>query len=187
MRFLIMTMISFWTLFAQAGVYAELNGLYSTDTFTRTTSSSNSKTYYALDIHANLENKERFYAGFHVDQISLIEDDGSGSQSTLTSLNMGPMFMWVMDRKKTFSLALGYNLLANGTFTVTGSTSATLTGSGMWGSFGVMPEVAENWYLGFRLTYYSLSYTKSTVGSAASDVSYSRTLIYPTFALAWRY
>ncbi len=187
MRFFVFAIVSVVVAVAKAGVYAELNGFYSTDAFTTAKTANYSKTYYALDIYANLENKNQFYAGFHVDQVGATEEGAPGSTVTLTSLNMGPMAMWLMDRKKIFSLSAGYNLLANGSLSVTGSSAATLTGTSLWGSLGVMPEVAENWFVGFRLTYYSLAYSKSTVGSAASDVSYSRNLIYPTFALAWRY
>jgi hypothetical protein len=187
MKFLVFIATSVFIFSAHAGLYGELNGLYNTDSFTTATTAAYSKTYYALDIHSNLENKNRFYGGFHVDQVTLTEQATAATTTTLTSLNMGPMLMWVMDHKKTFSLSAGYNVLANGTYTVTGSQSATLTGSGLWASLGVMPEISDNWFIGFRLTYYSLSYAKSTTGSAAADVSYSRTLIFPTFGLAWRY
>jgi len=187
MKCLLLILLSLLSVAAHAGVYGEVNGYYSSDIFTTATTATNSKTYYSLDIHSNLENKSRFYAGFHVDQVNLIEENGAASSSTLTSLNMGPMAMWVIDHRKTFSLAAGYNLLANGTYTVTGSSAATLTGTSLWGSFGVMPEVTDNLYIGFRVTYYSLSYAKSTTGAAAADVAYTRNLIFPAFALAWRY
>lgn len=185
--FLILGLFTVGALSARAGVYGELNGLFSTDVFTTATAATYSKTYYALDIYANLENKNRFYAGFHVDQVAATEEGTPGSQVTLTSLNMGPMAMWVIDRRKTFSLSAGYNFLANGSLTVTGSPAATLTGTSLWTSLGVMPEVAENLFVGFRLTYYSLSYAKSTVASATADVSYTRVMMFPTFGLAWRY
>ncbi len=187
MKSCIFALVTFIATIANAGIYAELNGLYGSDTFTTTTNASYSKTYYALDIHANLENKARFYGGFHVDQVNFTEQPNSSTTTTMSSLNMGPMFMWVMDHKKTYSLAAGYNLLANGSLTTTGSNSTTLSGSGLWGSFGVMPEISDNLYIGFRLTYQSFTFNKATTGGATTDVSYARSLIFPTFALAWRY
>jgi hypothetical protein len=187
MKFLVFIASTLFLVSAHAGLYGELNGFYNTDNFTTATSATYSKTYYALDIHSNLENKNRFYGGFHVDQVSFSEQSTPATTTTLTSLNMGPMLMWIMDHKKTYSLAVGYNVLAKGSYSVTGSQSAELSGSSLWGSLGIMPEIADNWFVGFRITYYNLTYTKSTTGSAATDVSYSRGLIFPTFGLAWRY
>lgn len=187
MKFFVGFILTICAMTAHAGMYAEVNGFFSTDTFVTGTNAAYSKTYYALDIHSNLEAKARFYAGFHVDQIATSEEFSAGSVATLTSLNMGPMAMWIMDHRKTFSVSAGYNVIANGVYTPAGGSATTLTGSGLWGTFGVTPEVAENVYVGVRLNYYSLTYIKATTGSSASDVSYSRAMIFPTFSFAWRY
>jgi hypothetical protein len=132
MRIVVLVSFLLGSFAAHAGIYGELNGFFSTDTFATATTATYSKTFYALDIHSNLETKARFYAGFHVDQFAATEEAAPGSQATLTSLNMGPMGMWIMDHKKTFSLSAGYNVIATGSYTVTGSSAATLAGSGLW-------------------------------------------------------
>lgn len=170
-----------------ASLFLEMDGLYLTDTFTTSTTASNSKTFYSFDIYANLDSKKTLLAGFHVDQLSFIESPTSTTTYTLTSQNMGLMGMWVIGKNGTYSLSGGYSLVANGSYAITGSSTATLTGTSIWSSFGVMPEVAENLYMGFKILYYSVSYSKSTVSTTASDVSYNRTFILPIFGLSWRY
>lgn len=169
---------------AFGGLYGELNAFFNTDSFTTTTSNSNSKMFYALDIYANLESKHYLFAGFHVDQVNF-QETVSSTQTSLTSLNMGPMFLWVMDRQKTYSLSLGYNLVAKGTYAI-GSSSEAVTGTGIFATLSAMPQLSENFYFGIKLNYYSLSYSQSTVGTTATPVSYSRSLIFPSIGLSWR-
>lgn len=173
-----------FSLTAHAGLYGEFDGTYFSDSFTTSTTATNSKTYYGLNIIANLDTKERFYGGFHVSQMSF--SDTGTTTTTMSSLDMGPMLTWVLSQKNTLSLELGVNVTASGQY-VHGSTTETITGMSYYTSLGVMPEFAENWYVGFRLYYYSLTYSKSVVTTTSSDVSYSRALIFPTFSIAWRH
>lgn len=172
---------------ASAALFADLSGLYITDSFTTATSATNSKMYYSLDIFANLDTKKRWMAGFHVDQISFTESPTSATTYTLTSLNMGLMGLVLLNRTGSMSLSGGYNLVANGTYSVTGESGRTLTGTSIWAAYAVMPEVSENLFVGVKLLYYQVSYSKSTVTTTATDVSYSRTFIAPILGLQYRY
>lgn len=169
---------------AYAGLFGELNLFYNTDTFATDTTSTSSKTFYALDIYANLESKHYLFAGFHVDQVNL-QESPSGTQTSFSSQNMGPMFLWLIDKRKTYSFAAGYNLVAKGSYN-NGTQTETLAGTGIFATIAAMPEVAENFFIGIKLNYYSLSYPKSTVDTTTTDVSYSRTLIFPSISMAWR-
>lgn len=171
---------------ASAGVFGELNLFYNTDSFKTATTSSSGKTFFALDVYANLETKHRYFAGFHVDSISLTDTTATGTE-TFSSQNMGPMFLWVMDKRKIYSLALGYNLVAKASYNAgTGGEAEALTGTGIFATVAAMPEVSENFFVGLKLNYHSLSFSKSTVSTTATDVSYNRTLIFPSISVAWR-
>lgn len=185
MRFLIFISVWFVSTHCVAGVFAEFNGYLATDSFTTTGSATTSRSFYALDIYANLEKKNRIFAGFHVDQISFSDGDGTTTR-TLTGMNMGPMFLVAINKDQTYTLSAGYLLKATGAYN-NGATSSDLTGTGMFAVLSMMPEFAENWFGGLKLNYYSLSYTKSSVGTTAEDVSYTRTLMFPSIGLAWRY
>jgi hypothetical protein len=184
MRFFLSSLFLLLTQVALAGLHGEVNTFYATDSFKAETSSSESKTYYSFDIYANLNSKGTYFAGFHLDQVAL-QETAASSTARLTSLNMGPMVMWLMDRKKEYGLSLGYNIVANGAYT-TSSASTTLSGTGLFVSFSAMPEISENFYVGLKLNYYSLSFSRSIDGSTVSPVSFTRTLIFPSLSLAWR-
>ncbi len=173
---------------ASAGISVGLSGLYISDEFTTATTASNSKTLINGNLLFSIDNKERFYTGFHAHQMTFEETSVSGSTTTknsLTSLDMGPYVLAYIDRKKIFSLGLGYNLLVNGTYTH-GTVNETLTGTSLMGSLSASPEIGKELYLGFDLNYIKVDYVKSTVSSTTSDVSYSRTFILPTISILWR-
>ena len=169
---------------AQAGLYGTVDALYTTDAFTTTTNADHSRTYIALDLIANIDNNYKYYAGFHVHQYAFTDTMGT-TKSSLSSLDMGPFLKWVIDRKRTFALSLGYNILATGSYN-NGSQNAELSGTSILASFDITPEVSENLYIGVKFNYLAMSYAKSVVGSASSDVSYSRTVIFPSLSISWR-
>lgn len=142
------------------------------------------KMFYSADFFANLNSDASLYAGFHVHQLSTTSDVTGANDNTFSTLDMGPMFMWVMDHKRTYSFTAAYNILAKATNETT--TSADWTGSSYLVSFGVTPELFDGWYVGFKLNYYSATYTEQKIGSAVTDVSNTRTMIFPTFVISYR-
>ena len=172
------------TLYAALSI--ELDGFLSTDNFKNSETTADSKSVYSLDFLANLDNKKQFYAGFHVGQVAVTETLASTTTTTFSSLDMGPFIAYMFDQKGSFSLSLGYNVKSTGTYN-DGTNLAAGSGTSVLASFGVMPAFGENFYLGFKLNYYAATYTKEVVTTTASDISYTRTLVYPTFGLAWRY
>lgn len=166
-----------------AGVWGDLTLSYIDDGFVSEETTASNKTYFGLDIMADLDNKAQFYAGFHVHQISLTET--ADETISLTSLDMGPMFMWVIDQKRNFSVTVGYNVIATGTYS-DGSDQFELQGTGFYGAIALMPEIKDRWNVGFKLLYLSESYGRSILDNEASDISYSRTLILPVIALSYR-
>lgn len=168
---------------AFAGLYGEVGGFFSSDTFTTSSDSTDARTYFSLDLIASLDNKQRFYAGFHVHQLSINTE--TEEKSEYSTLDMGPMLMWVIDQKKNFSLTVGYNVTAQATLN-NGDATSDLTGTSLMASVGIMPEVADDLYLGVRINYYNATYSRETIDGATEDVSYSRSIIFPTFVISWR-
>lgn len=167
-----------------AGVAVGLSGLYLTDEFVTTSTASNSKTLINGNLLFSVDNKERLYVGFHGHQMTF-EEKISTTTTSLTSLDMGPYIMGYLDKRRFYYVGFGYNLLVKGAYT-SGTSTQELEGTSLMGTLGVSPEVGKNFYLGFDLNYVKTDYTKSTSGSAVSDVSYSRTFILPTVTLLWR-
>lgn len=167
-----------------AGVWGELNGFYNSDSFLADEDATFTQTYYNLDVFANLDNNYTFYAGFHVHQLATTSDVTGATDNSFSTLDMGPMLMYVIDQKRIFTMTANFNVIAKATND--GSQTANWSGTSMLLSLGVTPEIKDGWYAGFRLNYYSASYSDQTVGSAASTVSHSRTMIFPTFVLSYR-
>ncbi len=170
-----------------AALFAELSGISLTDASTTSVDSAYTKLYYSVDIYANLDTKKTLFAGFHYDQISFTDQATASSEYSLSSQDMGLMGMWIMDKAGTYSLTLGYNLIQTGSLSMTGSTDADLSGSAYWGSLGITPQLGNSIYAGIKLLYYQANYTKKTVGSTFTDVSYSRTFMLPIFSISFRY
>lgn len=185
LRIIYLSIIVLLPINVQAALSVGLDGFINTDDFKSTQTSANSKSFYSLSFLANLDNKKQFYAGFHVGQVSVTETSGS-TTTAFSSLDMGPFIAYMFDQKGSFSLTIGYNVTATGTYN-DGTNLANWSGTSILTSFGVMPSFGENFYLGFKINYYSVSYSKEVVSTTASDISYTRALIYPTFGMAWRY
>lgn len=184
MKIWLSTLIFVMASTAQAGLYGSVDALYLTDSFSTASTADHSRTYYALDLIANLDNKNTYYAGFHVHQYAFSDTMGT-TKSTLSSLDMGPFLKWVIDRKHTYALSLGYNILASGSYN-NGSSTSDLTGTSILASFDITPEVSENLFIGVKFNYYAISYNKSVTTSTSSDVSYTRNVIFPSLSISWR-
>lgn len=172
------------SLTAKAGLYAGTDFFYLSDNFDSSTDTNFNTTYFGFDLIANIDSKGFYYVGFHGHQYANTHLQGTTTIS-LTTLDMGPFIKWVIGRQKMFALSLGYNLIATGT-QVTGTTSAQLDGTSILASFDITPPISETWYIGVRLNYYILNYTRSTIGSSVTNVSYNKNVMFPTFTIAWR-
>jgi hypothetical protein len=187
MKFLTFIFLSIFTLKSQAALFGEVSGISLTDTSVAAVDSSYTKTYYAVDIYANLETKKRWFAGFHLDQITFNELPTASSEYNLSSQNMGLMLMYLIDKNGTYSVTLGYNLIQTATYKSPGLSESDLSGSGYWATFGIMPQISPNLYAGMKILYYQANYTKKTESNVSSDVSYSRTFMLPILSLSFRY
>lgn len=169
---------------AKAGLYASVDGLYLSDSFTTATSASYSRTNYGFDLMVNVDQNHYWYTGFHANQFAA-QDSQSSTTTQLSSLDMGPFVKWVVDRRRVMVVGAGFNVISKGTYS-TGSANSELTGTSLLGSLEIAPEVSENWHIGVKFSYYSIGYTKSTSTSSASDISYSRNLIFPSLVISFR-
>lgn len=167
-----------------AGLYPELALFTVSDSFTASTSSTDSSQFFAFDLLAGLDNKSRFYAGFRVHQLSFSSESSTATE-TFSTQDMGPFLLWAIDDKKIFSLSAGFSVIASGLYS-NGTSDSELSGSGYFASFGVMPEISDDWYLGVRLNYVASNYDREVIGSTSSAVGYSRTFLFPSINFTYR-
>lgn len=152
------------------------------DNFTVATATTKGETFWQTHLLFTPGTAKRVYLGWSLSGLSTTE---SGTSTvTFSTSDMGPKVLFALDKNQTWTLGIAYNLVATAAYS-SGSTSEKWKGTSLHADLSVMPEVAEGLYAGFKLNYYSMTYTQATVGSTTSDVSYSRSQIFPTLAIRW--
>lgn len=129
--------------------------------------------------------KGRFIIGWNYASYTLSENPGT--ETSLTISDMGPKFVYYMNRDKTWVVAFTYNLITTGTYT-SGGTPTELRGTSMKGELGYTPMMWERVYMGAKLNYYQAAFKEEITGETALEqVANSRALIYPSFAMTIRW
>lgn len=173
---------------AQAASFVfDANVFYFTDDFTY---SSQANTYSRLmwDVTPSftLTKKGRVVLGWNYASYTFTENPGV--ETSLTVTDMGPKLMYYINKDKTWVVAFTYNLITKGDYTAAGAASTELRGTSMKGEFGYLPMMWESVYMGAKLNYYQASFNEEITGTTTLDqVSHSRTVIYPTFAMTIRW
>lgn len=170
---------------AHAGLWGELGFYMGNDGLESASSASSSRSYYNFDMYGNLDNNNKYFLGFHVHQMGWSSSQGNADEEQFSTMDMGPSFMWVIDEKQRFDVYFAYNVSAKATYN-DGTDEASLKGTSFLASIGFQPEIKEPWRIGFRLNYYSATFTERRVDGDATDVSYTRTWMYPSIVFSYR-
>ncbi len=152
------------------------------DNFTTATAATKSETFWQTHLLFTPGTAKRVFLGWSLSGLST--SDATSSTETFSTSDMGPKVLFVLDKNQTWTLGIAYNLVATASYS-SGSTSEKWKGTSLHADLSVMPEISEGLYAGFKLNYYSMTYTQATVGTTTSDVSYSRSQIFPTLAIRW--
>ncbi len=170
---------------AQAQAYVELNGFYTSDALTVTGGSAASgRTYFEGAIGFEIDKKGRYLVGWGYASFSTTDTSG-GTTTTYSSSQMGPRFLWIIDKKKNWSLGLAYYLVTTGSYAPSGGTSEQWKGTALKADFGYNFPVTEKFHLGLRMNYSSATYTEKFVGEAYTKVSNTKSAIYPSVYSIW--
>ena len=171
---------------ARAAYFLSGDVYYSSDAFTYTTATTSGATFWSMGLNLGLGNSKKFSVGWNVLGISRPETDTASS--TFSSSDMGLRFGWNLSRGGAgWLLAVTYNIKATGSYDGSGQ-AETLKGTSLLAEIGYVPLVSESWNAGMKLCYYAPSFTESLIGATTySVVSYSRTMIFPTFAFGFNW
>lgn len=162
----------------------DINTLYFTNTLTQTTEDSNSVTVYSAFAGFNVDKKGYFTLGWNYGAYSTVSTVGATTK-TYTSSQMGPGFIFCLDKSREWRLGFAYNLVTVNKYTVTGAVAQEWTGTGMAADFGYQFHFNDSFALGVRLNYSSSTFTKKLIGTTQTNVSYSKALIYPSLAITF--
>lgn len=171
---------------AQADALLDFGVIYNGDTFSTSTASTETKYFYNAGLMFNLESQRRWYVGWTVFGISQTNTLGTADTS-YTSLDMGPILRWNIDRAGIYSMSAAYGYLARGTYAVTGSSSEAWEGTSLLGQIAVQAPFREaKFSIGATLNYYSATYTKKIVNRTESSNSSQKSWIFPMLTVTWR-
>lgn len=164
----------------------DANVFYFSDAFTYTGGeSSYNRTMWDLAVGMSITKKGRWVLGWNYGSYSMTENPGT--ETSLAITDMGPKLAYYLNKDRTWVMALTYNLITTADYS-SGGASTELRGSSMKFEAGYMPMMWENVFMGAKLNYYKASFKEEiTNQTALAQVTTGRTLIYPTFAVVFRW
>lgn len=169
----------------QAAV-VDFNVYYLSDTLSTTTDDTVNHTIYSAFIGFALDKKAYFNLGWNYGTYST-ETQAGTTKKTYNSTQMGPGMLIYFDKDHQWVLGFSYNLSIEGTYKNGTATEQKWDGTAMAGFFGAQFLVGDFVFVGARLNYSSTSYTEKVVGSTLTEVSYTKSMIYPSIGLAFEF
>lgn len=177
------------SIFFAINVRAEFSaGLFATtlsDEMSTTPSSSETKSYVAGVFQISVDSKKSLYFGWSYSSFS---SDSSHANVTerFTSTDTGPCFSYFFGPKQSLILAGGFNVIAKASYEKTATTLTEFQGTSFWFAPGAELELTKEILLGGRLFYSSANYGDQKIGSSATSINVSRTLILPMLTITYR-
>ncbi len=169
-----------------ASAYVELNGFYFSDSFKPSTQNQSSWMLLDVSLGFSVDRNSRYRVGWNYTMHTITEKVDTADLSYSTA-QMGPRFIYSLDKAGLWTLGLTYNLNVTTTFN-DGSGAKTLRGTSLKVDFGYSFYLNEVSQLGLRLNYATSLYSESLVGSTDySTISSNRNLIYPTIYYFWNF
>lgn len=160
--------------------YLELNTFYFTDNTKVDQTNTLGRIFLEFSFGFAADKRGDYLIGWNYGSYATT-DSIAGTTGTYASTQMGPRFLFMLDRAKAWTLGFAYNLVSTATYNP-GTEATTWKGTGLKLDVGHNWQVTETVKLGIRLNYSSSSFSEEiTGGTALSQVSYNKTLIYPSF------
>lgn len=163
----------------RAEAFVELNTFYTTESFSTGSASTENRMFIDATLGFAIDNQSQYLVGWEY-TMHTVNNQSSTATTAYSSSQMGPRFLWILNRAKTWSLGVAYLLVTKGTYTTTG-TSEAWTGTAIKADGGYNFVLSEKSMIGLRLNYSSASYTSKLVGSTTySTVSNAAVYMYPS-------
>lgn len=139
-----------------------------------------------LAVGLSVDKRGDYVVGWNVGYTSALDTATTDTNYTVTE--MGPKFGMFFDKGHVWSLWATYNLSVNGAYSAAGATAETWRGTSIKVELGVTPALDTDYFAGVKLIYHSETFNESLIGSTNySQVTYSRSFIYPALNFSLRY
>lgn len=161
--------------------YVEFNGFYTSEGLTVTGgNSADSRTYFEGALGFSIDKASRYLVGWGYASFSNSDQAPGGGTTTYTSTQMGPRFVYNIDKQKHWSAAFAYYIVSNANYTKANSSAEEWKGTALKFDLGYNFEISTQFMFGLRMNYSSASYTDKYVGSSWTETSMTKTSIYPS-------
>ncbi len=180
---------AFLLLSSQAKAFLfDANVFYFTDTFAPATGSLvYAYTNYDVRLGFGVDKKQRFFIGWNYSGVSAGNQVTAGTNQYI-STEMGPSFLLVLNKDKTWILSFTYNISSNATYTPAGGTAEKWKGTTMKAYLGYNVEISEGLFMGPTINYYAATFSETIVDDTTySTTGNARSQIYPALYLGYRY
>lgn len=164
------------------------NVFYFTDSFTYGSSAASQykRILYDVVVGIPLTKKGSFVLGWNYGSYTFT--DTTATETSLKVTDMGPKLTYYLDKARTWETSLTYNLISKGTYAAAGASETELRGTSLKFEAGYMPQMWENVFMGAKLNYYKANFKEEiTNQTALAQVTHGRAVIYPTFAVTFRW
>ncbi|NJL26096.1 MAG: hypothetical protein HC902_13630 [Calothrix sp. SM1_5_4] len=160
---------------------------YFSDGFTYSSVNNEYKrTIWDVMIGLPLSRKGRWVLGWNYGSLTFSDSPG-GTETSLTVSDMGPELSYYLNRDRTLEISFVYNIITKGTYNP-GGDSTELRGTSMRVEVGYLPQITDSLLMGAKLNYYKATFNEEVTGQTTlSQVTHSRTVIYPSFAFTLRW
>lgn len=166
----------------------DANVFYFTDSFAYGTApaSAYKRILYDLSVNLPLTKKNRWLLGWNYASYTFTES--TATETSLKVTDMGPKLTYYFNKDRTWVAGFTYNLITKADYTPGGGTATELRGTSMKFEAGYMPQMWENVLMGAKLNYYKANFKEEiTNQTALAQVTHNRTVIYPSFAVTFRW
>lgn len=170
---------------SRAHAFVELNTFYFSQAESTATTSNSSRTFIEGTLGYRIDKAGQFLVGWGVASHS--QSDSGTASTSYSSFQMGPRFLWMIDRAKNWSFGFAYYIVTKATYdSGAGSGGETWKGTAMHFDAGYNLPVSDQFFVAIRLNYSMASYTEKLVGSTTySTIGYTKNYIYPSLAAVY--
>lgn len=167
-----------------ANAFAELNLFYTSEASSTGSTVNRGRTFIEGTLGFRVDKAGQYLVGWGFASHSIA--DTATSSETYSSTQMGPRFLWMIDKSKNWSVGLAYYIVTTGSYSGGGGSSETWKGTALHADLGYNLPLDDNLLFSVRYNYSAATYSERLVDSTTySAVSYNKTFIYPSLAVLY--
>ncbi len=164
--------------------FVELNAFYFSEAESAGSSTSGTRTFLEGTVGFRIDKGGQYLVGWGIASHST--SAAATATATYTSLQMGPRFLWMIDKSKSWSVGFAYYIVTTASYNDGVSAAETWKGTSIHADGGYNLPIGDDVFFGIRFNYSASTFTERLIGSTTySSVSYTKTYMYPSLAVVY--